>query len=70
MRRFSPQALAVAATVVVAILIAPWFASGASFVAESSIALNSTLGALIVSPAGYAFGALTVAAALVDELRR
>lgn len=69
-RQLVLPAMALAATVVVAILVAPLFGTGATFVAESSIALNSALGALIVSPAGYAFGGLTVAAALVDTFRR
>jgi hypothetical protein len=70
MRQFVLPAAAVAATVIVAWLVAPWFTSGAAVVAESSLALNNTLGAWIVSPAGYVLGAAAAAAALIDSLRR
>ena len=62
--------VALAATVVVAILVAPLLATGATWVAETPAMINSALGALIASPAGYALGALTAVAALVDTFRR
>jgi hypothetical protein len=62
--------MAVAASVLVAMVVAPLFAPGATFVAEAPAILNATLGALIASPVGYALGALTAVAALVDTFRR
>ena len=77
LRQVVLPAAAVAATVVVAILVAPWFTSGATLVAESSLALsepletlNGAVSMVIASPLGYGIGALLVAAALVDSLRR
>jgi hypothetical protein len=69
-RQFMLPGMALAATVVVAILVAPLFAPGATFVAEAPLMLNGALGALIASPVGYALGALTAVAALVDTFRR
>jgi hypothetical protein len=69
-RQFVLPAAAAAAVVTVAVLVAPLLASGAAVVTESSVALNNSLGALIVSPAGYVLGGLAVAAALVDTFRR
>ncbi|HJR70506.1 MAG TPA: hypothetical protein VKA43_10735 [Gammaproteobacteria bacterium] len=69
-RQFMLTAMALAATGVIAILVAPLFATGAAWVAETPAMVNSALGALVVSPAGYALGTLTVVAALVDTFRR
>jgi hypothetical protein len=76
-RTFALLAAAVAATVVVAFLVAPLLATGASFAAESPLALkagldalNSGVGALVASPADYVLGALIVVAAIIDTVRR
>jgi hypothetical protein len=70
LRQVMRPVIAVAASVVVAMVVAPLFAPGATFVAEAPAMLNGALGALIASPLGYALGALTAVAALVDAFRR
>jgi hypothetical protein len=65
-RRALPPIVAVTAAVAVAILGAPLFVAGAAFVGEASLSLNGALGRLIVSPVGFALGALAVVAAVAD----
>jgi hypothetical protein len=44
--------------------------TGATWVAATPAMVNGAVGPLVVSPAGYALGALAAVAALVDTFRR
>jgi hypothetical protein len=57
-----------AAGLAAATFAASLIATATTFIAAAPVTLNGPLSALLLSPAGFALGALTVVAALVDVL--
>ena len=68
-RRIALATVGAATGLAVAIFATPLLITGTTLIAAAPATLNGALSALLLSPFGYALGALTVVAALVDVCR-